>query len=256
MRLLLGVPSGEKPVPEFVTSLAALRLPAACTAFDSLTATGNFVPGQRELIVRRALDLRADFVAMLDDDMVFAPDVLERLHETLSARPSCAVAGALYYSRDGLRPMAVAGWTAANTTSGWVPAFDAGPAEVDGVGFGCVMLRLAALRALVPPYFSAQIYVEQSAARVRLCNEDYVLCERLRQAGFSIVLAAGVRCGHFDRSTGRTLPPEWEPENATNRRRMMVVEPGPRYRLTDYDESVACSTERHEQIPLDYLFVE
>jgi hypothetical protein len=41
--------------------------------------------------------------------------------------------------------------TAGKPTEAIVPAFT-GSVEVDGIGFGCVLLRTAALRALSPPY--------------------------------------------------------------------------------------------------------
>ena len=256
MRLLLGIPTRGDPTKEFLASLAALRLPAACNAFEHYTVTGDFVPGQRELIARRAVTLAADYLVMLDDDMVVPPDAIERLTAILDGDPQAAVAGALYYSRDGIRPMIVAGWSSTDTTTAWIPAFTTIPLRVDGVGFGCVALRVSALNALRPPLFGAHVYIEESAARVRLCNEDYLLCERLREAGYAIVLHPGVRCGHVDRRTQRIIPERWEDPAVTNRRRMIVVDPGPRFSVVDYDPSVGRQRERHDDARLTYLSVE
>jgi hypothetical protein len=178
------------------------------------------------------------------------------LCDALALDPSLAIAGALYYSRDGIRPMAATRWNSADTTSAGIPAFDAGIVPVDAVGFGCVALRLAALAALTPPYFGVQIFIEEGAARVRLCNEDFLLCERLRGAGFGIALHAGVRCGHFDRERATLEPQRWETAAETHTERMMVVEPGPRYALVPYDPTGATATERHEPAHLDYITVD
>lgn len=256
MRILLGVPTAGNPTTEFLASIARLRLPASCTAFDRYTVTGNFVPAQRELIVRRALAAGADYVLMIDDDMVVPPDALEGLARVVEGSADVAIAGALYYTRDGIRPMVAQDWSSTKTTTASIPAFDSVPVTVDALGFGCVLLRLSALRMLAPPFFGAQVYIETSAARVRLCNEDFLLCERVREAGYRVVLDPAVRCGHVDRDSGRIVPESWESASITNRRRMIVAVPGPRYSVVDYDPKVGLAEERHDAAALTYLTVE
>ncbi|GAC1430312.1 MAG: hypothetical protein NVSMB5_24570 [Candidatus Velthaea sp.] len=193
---------------------------------------------------------------MLDDDMILPPNALTALVDALAADPQLAIAGALYYSRDGLRPMAAHHWKSADTTTAAVPAFGEGLAYVDAVGFGCVAVRVAALRALEAPYYATQVFIEEAAARVRVCNEDYLLCERMRAAGFRVGLHAGVRCKHYDRASGVAHPVAWEDPRATARERMLVVEPGPAYRLVPYDAAGARSTERHQAAAIDYVSVD
>ncbi len=36
---------------------------------------------------------------------------------------------------------------------------------------------VSALCGMPPPFFNTQVYVEEQAARVRICNEDYLFCE-------------------------------------------------------------------------------
>lgn len=257
MRILLGIPSGGSPTKEFLASLATLRLPEHCTAFDRYTVSGNFVPAQREMIVRRALGLAADAVLMIDDDMVVPPEALENLSAALEGDPGAAIVGALYYSRDGIRPMVADGWTSSDMSAASIPPFDdRTPTAIDAVGFGCVLIRISALKMLSAPFFGAQIYIETTAARARLCNEDYLLCERLRQSGYRVLLHPAVRCGHVDRESDRILPQAWEPAAVTNRRRMIVVEPGPRYAVVDYDPSIPRARERHLEASLTYVSVD
>lgn len=256
MRLLLGVPTAGHPTREFLDSLRTLDMPGEVVAFDRCTVTGNFVPAQRELIARRALATGADYLLTIDDDMVVPPDALVRLLDLLRAQPDVAIAGALYYGRDGIRPMAASGWESHDTTKGWIPAFTDEPVAVDAVGFGCVLTRVSALRRLAQPFFGAQIYIETSAARVRLCNEDFLLCERFRHAGYRVVLHAGVRCGHVDRASGRVIPEQWEDVALTGRPRMVVVSPGPHFSLVDYDPSQPVAREQHEEAALTYVSVD
>lgn len=254
MRLYLGIPTGGSPAQPFVESLRTLLLPANVSAFERGIVTGNFVPAQRDVLVERAVRWGADTIAMCDDDMVLPADALVGLCAALYAHETVALVGALYYSRDGLRPMAVDGWEAADTTRGWIPAFAHDPIAVDGVGFGCVVMRAAAVRAFERPFFASQIYVESTEGRVRVCNEDYLFCARLRASGYVTMLHPGVRCGHYDRARSAVAPHRWEPMEASNRRRVFVRS-GDSYALAPLSEAPKETTpERH--VRADVVYVE
>lgn len=256
MRVLLAIPSAGSPAAPFLASLQDLRMPASVTAFDRITVVGNFAPGQRELAARRALSLNADVLVMFDDDMIVPPDALCGLMEALDADAQLAVVGALYYSRDGLHPMVADDWTAGDTTSAAIPAFGPGLTYCDAVGFGCAALRVSALRTLNAPYFNTQVYVEETAARVRVCNEDYLFCEEARRGGWRVALHGGVRCKHYDRASSRSYPLDWEDPALTAVKRMLIVDPGPTYRMVPYEAGVAVRPERHQAAQIDYIIVE
>lgn len=256
MQLFIGIPSAGNPAQPFLRSLAELVIPEVFTAVEHATVTGNFVPGQRELLLRKAIAARADFVLMCDDDIIVPHDAVTKLYDVLANNQECALAGALYYARDGMRPMVAANWNSSNTTSAYVPAFDeANPVLVDAIGFGTMLLRVKALDALRPPFFSTQVFVQTSASQVRICNEDYLLCERLRRAKYSVALHPGVRCGHYDRQSGTTFPQRWEPQERTNVDRMIVCVNGT-LELQPYNKLIASSPEQHEMGTLDYLIVD
>lgn len=257
MKLCIGIPTGGSPSQPFLESLAALQLPEAIASVERRIVTGNFVPGQRELLLRDALQRGADVIAMLDDDMVLPPDALVKLYAALASDERIGVVGALYYGRDGLRPMAVANWNEQRTTSAYVPGFDGErEIDVDGVGFGCAMIRVSALRELSRPFMRAQIYVEERAGRVRICNEDYLFCASLRAAGKRVLLHSGVRCGHFDRASGRVFPERWEDARETVIPRMAVQRPDGSQILVPLDPTVQEAPERHAVTELDYIFAD
>ena len=256
MKLFLGIPTGGSPTAPFLDSLQRVDLPANVTSIDRLVVSGNFVPGQRELIAERAIESEADILVMCDDDMVLPQDALVRLCGLLAEQQDAALAGALYYSRDGFRPMVVDNWSAEDTTSAVVPAFDdRTPVAVSGVGFGCVAIRVSALRALTAPFFPTQIFVERGAARVRVCNEDYLFCNRLNGGGWKVFLDPAVRCGHYDRASGQVFPHTWEPPHVTLSRRMAVLENG-ELRLVPAREDTHRVTEQHMKASVEYLFVD
>ena len=255
MRLYFGVPTGGAPAKPFVESLCKIELPFGIDAFERGIVSGNFVPAQRDVLLERALEWNADVVAMCDDDMVVPPDALVLLCRALADDPSAAIAGALYYSRDGLRPLAVDGWEEHDTRAGWIPAFADSPVVVDGVGFGCVAIRAEAVRAFDRPFFATQIYVEKGAGRVRVCNEDYLFCARVRAQGHRVLLHPGVRCGHYDRTRRTVAPKHWEPAENTNRRRVLVRK-GESYRLVPYDGTTPHeSDERQVRAAVTYVEV-
>ncbi len=251
MRILLGVPSGGSPSLPFVESLAQLQFPESMTSFDRFVVTGNFVPAQRELVVARALAVNADVLVMCDDDMILPPDAIVSLIDVLAADPRCGVAGALYYSRDGFRPMVVDAWDPQDTTTASIPAFAREPVAVGGIGFGCVVIRMDAVRELPPLYFPAHVYVEPQAARVRVCDEDYLFCHRLAAHGWRTMLHPAVRCGHFDRSTGKVMPETWETHAQTNYRRMAVWANGGHALVPAYD--APSHGEYHQRPDIEYV---
>jgi GT2 family glycosyltransferase len=214
--------------------------------------SGNYVPAQRELIARHALRVNADYLLMIDDDIVLPTDALIKLLAVFQIDPRAGVVGGLYYARDGIRPMVVQDWKPYDTTSAHTPAFASDPVCVDGVGFGCVLIKCAVFQALHQPYFSAQVFLEESLRRVRVCNEDYLFCNRASSAGFTTYLHAGVRLGHYDRASGVTFPTAWETAESTNRKRMSVMADGV-FTMAPLDESVPPVRERHLAAQLDYI---
>ncbi|MEA2665385.1 MAG: hypothetical protein QOI11_2329 [Candidatus Eremiobacteraeota bacterium] len=246
MKLLIGIPTSGAPARPFLDALRGLTTPASVSDVERVVWTGNFVAAQREMIARDAVARGADLLAMIDDDIVAPPDALEKLVGALEADPQAALAAALYYSRDGARPMAVSRWRSGDTTSAAIPPFAQGrTALVDGVGFGFVVIRVAALRAMTPPYFAAHVYVDERSRTVRQCDEDYLFCERARRGGFNVVLHAGVRAGHYDRGTDTTAPERWESDAETDRLRMIVRE-GHDTKLVPFDDAVPRAEERQE----------
>lgn len=254
MNLLIGIPTSGQPARPFIDALTALVLPPSVTNADRVVWTGNFVPVQRDMIARDAVARGADLLAMIDDDVAPPPDALVKLVGALEADVNAAVAGALYYSRDSARPMAVSRWLSTDTTSAAIPAYGGDRVvPVDGVGFGCVVVRVAALRALTAPYFAAHLYVDGASRMVRQCDEDYLLCERLRGAGFGVLLHAGVRAGHYDRGSDTTAPVAWEDDAQTDRVRMIVQDDG-RTKLVPFDDTVPRANERQEPFETTILF--
>jgi len=254
---MLGIPTAGAPAAPFVESLKHVALPSRTQAFERCIVTGNYVPAQRDVLLERAIAWGADVAVMCDDDMVLPANAFAALSAVLDERPRVAIAGALYYSRDGLRPMAVDGWEPGDVSRGWIPAFDdRTPVGVAGVGFGCVAIRIAAIHGFARPFFAAQVYVESAAGRVRICNEDYLFCRRVREAGYEVALHPGVRCGHYDRARDAVAPIAWEAPERSNVPRVLT-RTGDRYALAPLEGAAApAGSERYRRADLTYVLSE
>jgi hypothetical protein len=254
-RVLLGVASGGTPTAPFLAALGHLHLPANIAPLQRSIVMGNFVPAQRELIMHDALEGMFDYLFFVDDDVVLPARALELLMETAEADPLTAVVGGLYYSRDSVRPIAVADWDSSDTSTAHIPAFTSTSTDVvAGIGFGCALLRVAAARKLTAPYFPAHVYIERGARRARLCDEDYLYCERVRQAGNVVRLDARVRCEHYDRASNSAAPIAWESDAVTSAPRMIVADDGVAH-LVPLDDTVPRIAEEHVRAELTYITV-
>ncbi|HTJ27768.1 MAG TPA: glycosyltransferase [Candidatus Limnocylindria bacterium] len=255
VKLLIGIPTNGQPARPFLDALRGLALPSSLEQAERVVWSGNFVAAQREMIVREALRRDCDAVVMIDDDMVPPPDTLTRLLAVFEADPRAAVVGALYYSRDGARPMVVGRWNSQSTTSACIPPFRSDAfSPVDGVGFGCVAIRTAALRDLESPYFGTHVYIDPSHQIVRQCDEDYLFCERVRRAGWNVYVHGGARTPHYDRASDTLAPVQWESDADTNRLRM-IVRDGDQTRLVPFDDAVPQAPERQEPFASSLLIV-
>jgi hypothetical protein len=122
------------------------------------------------------------------------------------------------------------------------------------VGFGCIAIRAGVFSDLSRPYFATQIYVERNAGRVRVCNEDYIFCARLRAAGYRVLLDPRVRCAHYDRVKARAFPERWEDPQASNRKRVLA-RMGERYALVPLEEAPK-TVARERQLPAQVTYIE
>lgn len=256
LRILLGIASGGSPTKPFLEALARLQLPPDIAPLERSVAFGNFVPGQRELIMRDALEGGYDYLLFVDDDIVLPAHALHSLVEVAEGDPLTGVVGGLYYTRDSSRPVVVDAWDSTDTSTAHIPPFTTTSYDpVDGVGFGCALLRVAVARGLAPPYFPLHVYVERRSRWVRLCDEDYRYCERVRRAGFRVRLDGRVRCEHYDRGSDTVAPIAWETDAETDRPRMIVAVDG-RTELAALDESVPRVPEEHTPADVVYITVD
>lgn len=138
----------------------------------------------RNELVAAAMREKADYMAFIDADMTFPPDILHRLYYHSKDITGVLYKGRvkphpynLFYNKDG-DPVQV--------KKSWKPPKDK-LIEVDAVGTGVMLIRKKVFEELPQPYFFYE------AGR----SEDIMFCREARRKGFRIHVDTSLKCGHI-----------------------------------------------------------
>lgn len=188
MKTLIAVPAMDQVPARFCASLAMLkRTGDSVVGFE----ISSLIYTARNNLSARAIQLGADYVLWLDSDMVFAPDILERLFADYSAGKGDIISG-LYFRRVApFKPVLFS--TVESTAEG---PFTAEPEsipddvfEIQGCGFGCVLMPTGVLMDVIGKYGNP-------FDPINGMGEDLSFCWRARQCGYRIVCDPAVSLGH------------------------------------------------------------
>ena len=188
MKTLIAVPCMDQVPAPFCQSLASLQKVGDCVL---TMKTGSLIYTSRNSLATTAIQSEADYVFWLDSDMVFSPDTLVRMMDTLQKNDLDILTG-LYFRRvppyspvlfekieiDGL----ICDYSEYNT----IPE---GLFEVGACGFGCVLMK-------TDVFFDVQSKFGNMFAPIGNTGEDVAFCWRARQCGYKITCDPSVICGH------------------------------------------------------------
>lgn len=189
MKIMIAVPCMDQvPVP-FCYSLAMLRLVGEC----KLTMkSGSLIYTARNELATEAIKQDMDYVFWMDSDMVFRPDTLVRMMDTLQKNDIDILTG-LYFRRvppyspvlfDQLEMDADGGCKWSEFREIPDSLF-----EVGGCGFGCVLMRTEV-------FLDVQSKHGNMFAPIMNNGEDLAFCWRARDCGVKIWCDPSVICGH------------------------------------------------------------
>lgn len=189
MRILIAVPCMDQVPAPFCQSLAMLRKVGDCVLSMQM---GSLIYTSRNTLATRAIQTEADYVLWLDSDMVFEPDLLERLMKTLTENDLDIVAG-LYFRRvQPYSPVLFKDLTLIRDTFFEWSEFKEVPSdlfEVAGCGFGCVLMK-------TDPFIDVQAKFGNMFAPIGNTGEDLAFCWRARQCGYKVWCDPSIICGH------------------------------------------------------------
>ena len=138
-----------------------------------------------------------DWLLWIDSDMVWEPSCLERLmswnYDVISA--CCpinkhGVLGAMKLSPE-LVPKQVTWWDLALEDS---------PVEVDGVGFGFLLIKYGVMESMKRPWFGIRKSRLDGVEFPVNFGEDYSFCMGLKDSGYSVWLDPGATVQHMKAS--------------------------------------------------------
>jgi hypothetical protein len=140
------------------------------------------------------------YMLTLEHDNLIAPDALLKLIEAIEKGPYDAV-GSLYFTKGEAGQPMIYGNPATVPISfepQQIYPDEHGLQETNGVGMGCTLFRIAALKRLERPIFRTLMGSEGAG----LMTQDLYACKKMREAGMRIAVDTNVRVGHLDFTTG------------------------------------------------------
>lgn len=188
MKTLIAVPCMDTVHSLFAFSLAQLKVVEDSSL---IMKTGSLVYESRNAIGLQAIESNADFVFWLDSDMVFKPDTLIRMMDTLRKNDLDMLTGVYFrrvppYSPVLFDKLVLNGEEADYTEFKTIPE---GLFEVGGCGFGCVLMKADVL-------YDVQSKFGNMFAPIGNNGEDVAFCWRARECGNKIMCDPSVICGH------------------------------------------------------------
>lgn len=187
-KILIAVPCMDSVPARFAHSLAMLKKVGECAVTFEI---GSLIYSSRNNLARRAVEWDADYVLWLDSDMVFEPDLLERLMTDLEDYDADMVSG-LYFRRViPYTPVLFDRLDISGEITYWTE-FKELPDdvfEVGGCGFGCVLMKTDVI-------FDVFGKFQNCFAPLGNTGEDLAFCWRARECGYKILCDPNVACGH------------------------------------------------------------
>jgi hypothetical protein len=194
---VIGVPCAEQARwSAFWGSVCDLERPAG---WQVVPGRGSSVASNRNLIVRRALELEAEHVFFLDDDLVFNNQVLLRL----LARNVEAVVGLSLRRQPDFEPL----WFHTNqpTLDSMVRTLptDGALMRLAAATSGGLLVKTDVFRRIEPPWWT----LGQFEGRADEWNDDLDFCRKLAAAGVPLYGDPSVR---FEHTTNLQVVPHFE----------------------------------------------
>lgn len=176
----------------FCQSLTTLNKIGECSVCFQV---GSLIYDSRNELVKRALELGADRILWFDSDVIFNPDAFEKLEATLEEQNADVVTGLIMRRVAPYTPILFSELSYDDEEGkGHWKGYNNYPMnsvfDVDGFGFGCVLMKTDFLADMALDYgtwfgcFGGM-------------GEDLSFCIRAKELGKKLVCDSRVKCGHI-----------------------------------------------------------
>ena len=192
MRIGIALPLGKTVDGKFVSSFVnILKENLSVYDIDILTHTDIYVDRARNELVKKAIVSKCDYVWFLDTDHIFPQGTLTRLLKLMKDKNADIVSG-LYFTRTP--PVIPVIRKYVDDT--YEPIFDySGVIEVDGIGFGCCLIKTELFKKLEFPYFDGKY--EERYGFQGFIGEDLYFCRNIRKLGIKIYVDTDLIIQHI-----------------------------------------------------------
>lgn len=186
MNILIAIPSMDFCPVGFAQSLASLTKVGDCKVSFLV---GSLIYDARNKLAKQAILMEADYVMWFDSDMIFAPDTLERMVEHMKDKD---IVSGLYFRRSApYTPVIFSKLNLEAEGKKWEGCenYPNEVFEVDGIGFGCVMMKTSVLVDMACEFVN---WFEP----LNGFGEDLAFCVRAKKLGYKIYCDPTIKCGH------------------------------------------------------------
>jgi hypothetical protein len=208
MKIAIGIPHYDIFSSEFVKSILFLFKQTTC-AMHLIMEKSPYIHKSRNNAFREAQNVNADYLLMVDCDMQFPADALQRLINL-----DKDVASGMYFKRNWPHYPLAYNWTGDKKDwHGNISDVPKVPFKIDAVGTGFILISKKVLDFWTPEVyrdhgkpFSPIQYDDDNGGE--LAGEDTSFCMRCKDLGFEIWVDPTFRLGHIGTQISNTE--HWE----------------------------------------------
>ena len=233
MGVCVAVASSGRPVSiEWSMAIATVAYPVGCNHAwliskadpDNEHMTRDI---QRETLAERALALGTEYLMCFDDDTVPPAHAITSLWYVMAQNPKAAIVGGIYVTKSEHPECIVYKEIGGGAFWNWTLG-DIFPCA--GLGLGCMMIRLSALKNIPKPWFKDTLgNTPQHKEMIGdvMCDivsdqgtDDLYLCRKVAEAGYDIIAHGGVLPLHIgEDGTQYTMPEDSYPVTSYKKKR-------------------------------------
>jgi GT2 family glycosyltransferase len=195
-RILIGIPTAKYIEVETFKSIYDLEPPANCE-LEFQYFWGYNVEQVRNIMVSWALRNNFDYLLSVDSDIIMERDTLQKLLHCQDQQK--AISSGVYIQRkEGVRIPEI---YVHNPQTGGQKNIDISEVqqdrliEVEGVGFGCCLVRRDVFEKVGNPWFQYHSNIEFD----KVLSEDVDFCIKARTQGYKIVVDTSIKLLHISK---------------------------------------------------------
>lgn len=218
--VLVGVPTLQpRPIDwEWADRFQAMAYPLGARVAIK-RVHDQHVADARNMIVQTALDMDAQYVFFLSDDVSTVPNAFALLH-----RHRAPMVTGVYWTKG--HPSKPYLWNGLLTEGPYEDWTYGEYFPVDWAGCDCLLVNTEVFKAIEPPWFGQEWVYESGHPVPALATEDVYFYTKARAAGFKLYCDSEVQCDHHDRATGMRYGLTDDMPQYPGRREQMAADPG------------------------------